>query len=67
MTYNQIFLGQNDNDIVALRPDNFSKYFDWIMMPVNRNLLTIYKQSREGKTIYLKTDFLPAFVNTRTR
>jgi hypothetical protein len=64
MTYNQIFLGQNDNDIVALRPDNFSKYFDWIMMPVNRNLLTIYKQSQEGKTIYLKTDFLPAFVNS---
>ena len=64
MKYKQLFLGQNDNPIVAGVPDNFSRYFDWITLPLNSNVLNNYKNSEVPKTVYLKTDFLPAFVNS---
>jgi len=56
--YNQIFLGQDGNKILSDIPDNFSKYFDW---QITRS--KIFKKTDIPRTIYLKTDFLPLFVN----
>jgi hypothetical protein len=62
--YNQIFLGQDGNKILAGFPDNFAKHFDWCMVPMTSDILLANKKTNIPKTIYLKTDFLPQFVNT---
>lgn len=64
MEYKQFFLGQDGNKIFSGFPDNFAKHFDWCMIPMNQNLLLANKRTNIPKTIYLKTDFLPQFVNT---
>jgi len=62
MKYNQIFLGQDGNKILSGGPDNFSKYFDWTIVPFNQNILFTIKRKNIPQTIYLKTDFIPRFV-----
>jgi hypothetical protein len=63
MAYQQVFLGQDGNKIVSGLPDNFSKYFDWQVVLFAPSILLIRKKVDNPKTIYLKTDFLPEFVN----
>ena len=62
MQYKQIFLGQDGNKILSGLADNFSKYFDWQIVLLGSTLF-VHKNTQNPKTIYLKTDFLPEFVN----
>jgi len=59
IAYKQIFVEQDGNKMIANVPDYFSTYFDW---QVTRS--KIYKNNiNNPKTVYLKTDYLPFFVN----
>lgn len=60
--YKQIFLGQDGTKFLQGLPDNFSVYFDWIILPIGNTLL-IRKNSLIPKTIYLKLDYLNLFVS----
>lgn len=55
----EIFLGNDGNELIAGRPDYFSKFFDW---QVTYN--GIIGNTDQPKTIYIKTDLLPTFVNS---
>jgi hypothetical protein len=59
LSYQQIFVEQDGNKMLADVPDYFSIYFDW---QVTRT--KVYKNTDTPKTVYIKTDFLPFFVNT---
>lgn len=63
MAYNQIFLGQDGNKLLAGLPDNFSKYFDWKITLLGHSLF-VHKKTEIPKTVYLKTDFLEEFIRT---
>jgi len=55
---NNYFLSQNGHDIFAGRPDYFGSLFDWCF-----TVSGMHKKCEIPKTIYLKTDFLPHFVD----
>jgi len=63
MLYDQIYLGQDGNLMANGQPDNFSKYFDWIVSYFNLWTINLIKNKEIPKTIYIKTDILPAFVS----
>lgn len=62
--YKKIFLGQDGHKLLVGNTDDFGKYFDWVMIPISREMLIARKNKEIPKTIYLKTDFLPVFVNS---
>lgn len=55
----EIFLGNDGNALLEGRPDYFSKFFDWQV-----TYKGILGNTDEPKTIYIKTDLLPMFVET---
>jgi len=64
LKYNQIYLGQDGNLLLKGLPDNFSKHFDWAVTMFNQHLPNVIKRNVMPKTIYVKIDFLPTFVNS---
>jgi len=61
--YDQIYLGQDGNPLLQGTPDNFSKHFDWLVTFFNFSIPNIIKRKEVPDTIYIKTDFLPGFMN----
>lgn len=51
------FVGNNGHDMINGNPCEFASNFDWIV--TGKGLV---KKSAEPKTIYVKTDYLPTFV-----
>lgn len=56
--YKQVFLGQNGIKMLNGTPDCFSQHFDCQI-----TLSKIYFKNNNPKSYYVKTDFLPMFVN----
>jgi hypothetical protein len=52
------FINDNGAEMINNIPNNFSKYFDWVVM---NN--TFIKLKEVPNTVYAKIDFLPYFVN----
>jgi len=63
MTYDQLYLGQDGRLMMSGQPDNFSKHFDWVVSYFNLGTINLIKNKEIPKTIYIKTDILPAFVS----
>jgi hypothetical protein len=53
-----IFINNNGYKMEQGKADNFSNCFDWIVTAIN-----IIKNKEIPKTIFIKTDYLPHFVN----
>jgi len=52
------FLADDGHFLIKNQPSRFSNYFDWIMTEH-----TILKRKEVPETIFVKTDYLPRFVN----
>ena len=54
----EIFFSNDGNEFLSGRPDYFSSHFDW-QITIDK----ICARTNKPKTVYIKTDFLPGFVN----
>jgi len=62
--YKQIFLGQNGHNLNEGFPDNFSVYFDWVVLPMDMNIPPLIRKKTDNpKTVYVKTDYLKPFLD----